>query len=283
MRSPRIDQVNELTRGLRLPVPPVAVIHLDVVIDALRRALDCLVSDYGVALAEKNESELNSLLQARLSTLCTEEKLLSQLVACVVRGGESVSFDGRRLELRPDLGIYLTDRNRKFPLIVECKIIDGDHGQGVDLYCRNGIRRFVQGEYAWASSQGLMLAYVRDDSLLQDLLLPYLRSAAGNKPDPFLTEAIPCLDGAPSGAVWVSCHGREFGYVGNVRGRPGPIGISHLWIKVPGGVSSRKRRAGEKRVRLSGRSSASRGAATISSSTKSAATASTTTSSRPSR
>src|ERR1022692_3243795 len=62
-----------------------------------------------------------------------------------VRGGESISFDGKRLELRPDLGIYLTGRHRNFPLVVECKIIDGPTGKGVDLYCVNGIRRFVEG------------------------------------------------------------------------------------------------------------------------------------------
>jgi hypothetical protein len=125
MRAPRIDQVSELTRGLQLPIPPIALAHLGVIIDALKCALEQLVAEHGNALAAKEENELNSLLQARMNNLCAGDRILSQMVACVVRGGESISFDGKRLELRPDLGIHLTGRNRNFPLIVECKIIDG--------------------------------------------------------------------------------------------------------------------------------------------------------------
>jgi hypothetical protein len=88
MRSPRPDQVSELTRGLRLPMPPLALPHLGFIIDALKRALEQLVAEHGDALAAREENELNALLQARLNSLCTEEKLLSQMVACVVRGGE---------------------------------------------------------------------------------------------------------------------------------------------------------------------------------------------------
>jgi hypothetical protein len=233
MRSTRIDQVNELTRGLRLPMVPIALAHLNVIIDALKCALEHLVAEYGDGLAAREENELNSLLQARMNNLCAEEKLLSQMVACVVRGGESISFDGTRLELRPDLGIYLTGRNRNFPLIIECKIIDGVR-RGVDLYCVNGIRRFVEGEYAWGSSQGLMLAYVRDGSSITQTLTPHLNMSAANNPDPFRTEAMPYEYGATSMSVWMSRHGRAFSYVGDARGQPGPIGISHLWFNLAG-------------------------------------------------
>ncbi len=232
MRPPRIDQVSELTRGLRLPMPPIALAHLGVIIDALKCALEQLVAEYGDALAAKEENELNGLLQARMNSLCAEEKLLSQMVACVVRGGENISFDGKRLELRADLGIYLTGRNRNFPLVIECKIIDGPSRKGIDLYCVNGIRRFVEGEYAWGSSQGLMLAYVRDGSSVSQTLAPHLSVSAANNPDPFRTEAMPSEHGAASMSVWMSRHGRAFSYVGDAEGQPGPIGISHLWFNV---------------------------------------------------
>ena len=237
MRLPRVDQVNELTRGLKLPTPPIAYIHLAVIFDGVKRAFDRLVADHKGALAEKEENELNGLLQARLNTLCTEERLLSQMVACVVRGGESISFDGKRLELRPDLGIYLTSRHRNFPLVVECKIIDGNAGKGVDLYCINGIRRFVEGEYAWGSSQSLMVAYVRDGSTVDQTLTPHLNANAKKNPDPFQTEAMPSEEGIPP--VWVSRHGREFTFVGEAGGNPGPIRISHLWFKAPSVAAAR--------------------------------------------
>jgi hypothetical protein len=159
-------------------------------------------------------------------------------VACVVRGGETISFDGKRLELRPDLGIYLTGRNRNFPLVIECKIIDGVSGKGVDLYCKNGIRRFVEGEYALGSSQGLMLAYVRDGSSVSQTLTPHLSTSAANNPDPFRTEVMPSEEDAASLPVWMSRHGRAFTYVGGAGDQPGPIGISHLWFNAPGAAAT---------------------------------------------
>lgn len=234
MKPTRIDQVSELTRGLRLPMPPITFAHLGVIIDALRTALRQLVADHGGELATKEENELNSLLQARMNGLCSQERLLSQMVACVVRGGESISFNGKRLELRPDLAIYLTGRNRNFPLVIECKILDGPNKKGIDLYCVKGVRRFVEGEYAWGSSQGLMLAYVRDGSSVHHSLTPYLSTSAANDPDPFRTEVMPSEQNAGSLPVWISCHGRGFTYVGGTKGQPGPIGISHLWFDIPG-------------------------------------------------
>jgi hypothetical protein len=237
MKLPRIDQVSELTRGLQLPMPPIAFAHLGVIIDALKRALEHLVTEHGDALAAKKENELNSLLQARMNSLCTEEKLLSQMVACVVRGGESVSFDGKGLELRPDIGIYLTGRNRTFPLLLECKIIDEPNKKGVDLYCLKGIRRFVEGEYAWGSSQALMLAYVRDSSSINQTLNPYLSASAASHPDPFRTQEMPSEQVLASLPLWMSRHGRGFSYVGGAKSQPGPIDISHFWFNVPSATS----------------------------------------------
>lgn len=229
MKLTRIDQVGELTRGLGLPLPPIALLHLNVIVDGLGRALSELVATYGAGLASKEEKELNALLQARMNGLCAEDKLFSQLVACVVRGGESVSFDGKRLELRPDLSLYLTGRTTRFPLVVECKIIDSDDGKGVDLYCSKGVRRFVDGEYAWASSEALMIAYVRDGSSVNAVLTPHLSASACSKPDPLRTEAMPVLG---STNIWTSRHGRAFEYVDSEQGKPGSIGISHLWFPI---------------------------------------------------
>ncbi|UFX42518.1 hypothetical protein HAP47_0025120 [Bradyrhizobium sp. 41S5] len=233
MKPRRVDQVNELTRGLTLPMTPIAIVHLHVILDAMKRALDQLIVEYGDALATKEEKELNSLVQARLNKLCAEEKLLSQMVVCVVRGGESVSFDGKRLELRPDLGIYLTGRNRSFPLVVECKIIDRAGGKGVDLYCVHGVQRFVEGDYAWGSTQGVMLGYVRDGSSVSKALTPHLRASAVKRVDPFRTQGLPDRKKAVSLTIWTSRHSRDFSYVGEIGGQPGPIGISHLWVSIP--------------------------------------------------
>ena len=39
---PRVDQVAELTRGLRLPLPAIADLHLQILAEGLREAFDDL-------------------------------------------------------------------------------------------------------------------------------------------------------------------------------------------------------------------------------------------------
>src|SRR5438309_358139 len=43
-------------------------------------------------------------------------------------------------------------------LFVECKPVDRDHPAGRD-YCDRGVLRFVDGDYAWALPQGMMVGY----------------------------------------------------------------------------------------------------------------------------
>jgi hypothetical protein len=230
MIGPRIDQVKELTRGLKLPMPAVAGIHLQIIVETIRIALNELVGEHGSALAQKQEIELNALLQARLNAMRDVQKIFSQIVACVVRGGESTSYDGKHIEKRPDLAVYLTSRHASFPLVLECKIIDGPNSKGVDLYCTQGIRRFVKGEYGWANTQCVMLAYVRDNSSVQGTLAPYLKVSSAKAVDPFRTQSLPSVI---KGGTFRSKHGRIFKYVEKRHGPPGSIFIEHVWISIP--------------------------------------------------
>jgi len=233
MTGPRVDQVKELTRGLRLPMPPLAVIHLNIIVETIRIALLGLVGEHGGALAKKQEIELNALLQARLNGMRGVEKLFGQIVACVIRGGESVSYNGKHLEKRPDLAIYLTSRHANFPLLLECKIIDSPNGRGIDLYCVQGIQRFVDGQYGWANTQCLMLAYVRDGSSVESALTPYLEMTSAKIPDPFRTEALPKL---VNKSTLQSKHSRVFKYTEKRHDLPGSISIYHMWIGMPANV-----------------------------------------------
>ena len=42
------------------------------------------------------------------------------------------------------------------------KPVDDDHATGTH-YCDSGINRFVNGDYAWAMQEGMMVAYVRGE------------------------------------------------------------------------------------------------------------------------
>jgi hypothetical protein len=168
-------------------------------------------------------------MQARLNSATITDSLFGQMVSCVVRGGETVSFDGAHIEKRPDLAVYLTTRHRNFPLLIECKIIDQRCGKGVSLYCANGLRRFVDGEYAWANKEAIMVGYVRDRSYIDGSLTPHLSALAANPPDSLRTESMPRQEGTFMGVV--TRHGRIFQYTPPcLGGVPGPIAIWHLWI-----------------------------------------------------
>lgn len=227
----RLDQVRELTRGAKLPLPEINREHVNVIIEAIFRAWQALIKDYGHKLLSRKETELNSLLQSRLNHQRQSDKMLSQIVSAVVRGGETISFNGANLEKRPDLAFFLTRRNANFPLVAECKIIDHADRKTVGLYCSSGLRRFVDGEYAWASSQALMLAYVRDTSTIESTLLPHLKASTERSPDPFQTIVLPRLDPLSRVPTAQSHHRRPFRYaVCRDSEEPGPISICHVWI-----------------------------------------------------
>jgi len=226
---PRPDQVAELTRGLTLPLPALAGVHLEVIARSLLRAYGEIGVASPATIAAGSEDEVTALLEGRLNGMIGEDPLWGQLVLCVARGKESLSFDGSHLQKRPDLSIYLSNRYRSFPLVVEAKIIDKGAAKTEALYCENGIRRFVDGEYAWASREALMLAYVRDGSSIGATLTPFLTHAKAATPLSYLVENPPAPVYIGIGDLAQSRHGRGFIYTGSNQ-PPGPIAVWHLWL-----------------------------------------------------
>lgn len=227
---PREDQVAELTRGQRLPLPPLHELHLILIAKVLRRAWNDLLPDRRAILLSGEETEVNTLIETRLNALLEEEGPWSLLVRDVARGKETVSYDGSHLEKRPDLSIHLTDRSPSFPLIVECKVIDARSKKKINLYCNDGVVRFVRGEYGWATREAFMLAYVRDGSTISSCLIPFLSESRTQLQDIYLTDSLPESIGEPDIVLARSSHNREFRYLGQSNSRPGTIALWHLWI-----------------------------------------------------
>jgi hypothetical protein len=227
---PRPNQIAELTKGVNLPTEPLGEMQLRVITEKVNDAWEDLRSTHKETLEVGAESEINSLLQSRLNAMIGEDELWGQLVRCVVRGGESLSFDGSHLEKRPDLSLVLTRAQPAFPLVVECKLIDSQANKTVRLYCNEGLRRFVIGDYAWANREALMLAYVRDKSTVAGLLFPYLTGKLSKEPDPFRTVELPAWPSWPGlPDCGFSVHHREFVYVGT-SDAPGDISMLHIWL-----------------------------------------------------
>jgi hypothetical protein len=239
--APRYNQIDELTRGLDLPFVALQDEHLSVVAEVLEKAWADLLRTQPATLHFGSEAEVNALMETRLGQLLYEHSLWEQMVWCITRGRETLSFDGSHLEKRPDLSIHLTSRNQAFPLIVECKLIDAADGKGPDLYCENGLKRFLTGEYGWATQEAFMLAYVRDGSSIASALTPLLVRSQSRTPQPYLIEELPSVitTGAPHRAR--SRHGRLFRYPTRVPpgDAPGSIAVWHLWVATPSPATQR--------------------------------------------
>ena len=233
---PRPDQVAELTKGVRLPLPAIASVHLEILAEGLRQAFDELCVDQPATVASGHENEVTALMEARLNVLIETERLWGQLVNSVARGKESISFDGSHLEKRPDLCIYLSDRRQRFPLVAEAKILDAVASKTLKLYCDEGIRRFVEGEYAWSSREAFMVGYVRDRSSIDAHLRPFLSKAI--RSTNYLVEELPVHAGSDDLELAHTRHRRDFFYDHQLPpNSPRAITIWHLWLSQVGGRS----------------------------------------------
>lgn len=153
------------------------------------------------------------------------------------KGTQFENFDGSVIEQTPDLTIYPNrDRTGLTQLLydaifVECKIID-DTGLAKTGYGVDGILRFVDGNYAWAVQDGMMVGYVYCSGKLPDTLHTHIewkgmrtkyRVIAGTK--------VEVID---SGVLPVSCATQHYRVWKHKSGsNAGQLGLRHLWLHVP--------------------------------------------------
>jgi hypothetical protein len=226
----RLDQVAELTRGVELPLPNVEAPVLELVIEAVALAWDHVLMQHPKIAKQGDEAEINAVIETWLNGQLPSIPSLDLFVSGVDRGRESISFDGKRIETRPDLSFRLTHVDARFRLLAECKIIDKASGKTTALYRSNGIARFVNGDYAWGCREAIMLAYVRCGSSLQGSLLRGLSRYPEMAWVQHEMKSHPCLLIARD-ALGTSTHARSFSYVHNTTRTPGPIDLWHLWLE----------------------------------------------------
>ena len=94
---PRPDQVAELTRGIELPLPAIAEEHLEILAEGSLRAFQDIRHRAPGTVASGSEAEVTALMEARLNRLIEQDSFWRQLVLCVARGKESISFDDHTL------------------------------------------------------------------------------------------------------------------------------------------------------------------------------------------
>jgi hypothetical protein len=149
-----------------------------------------------------------------------------------VTRGEVKNFDGTRKSKRPDLIVELVSRRNVIPtqdgIFIETKLIDGS-SKSKHLYCDHGITRFTDGDYAWAMTEALMVAYSRDHrSPSVALEQPFKDRAGIVNMKGKLTD---CTAPAPKPPVAISSHRRDFKLRNGKKASA--ITLRHLWLQRP--------------------------------------------------
>ena len=143
----------------------------------------------------------------------------------VVREPKITNYDKKHPDKMPD--IFFDLKREKAPvlsdqdgLFVECKPIDGNHPL-FSCYCQKGLIRFVNGDYAWAMQDALMVGYVTGHNSYEKL------ASVLNKKESTNLKTNDHSEIAPS--IYRSNHDREFEWQGN-SGHACQISVSHLWL-----------------------------------------------------
>jgi hypothetical protein len=189
---------------------------------------------HGGALREEKEDALTTRLEECLNDIQSEPEhpsgFSASLFQAVVRDAAVTSYDDSSLKKRPDLTFRLVpvepglERSSHYGLFVECKIVGPRHP--VQIYCDEGLRRFVSGEYAWAMPCGMMLGYAWKGFSIPDTLNHHLQTGTSTGLSlRSLPQPLPAL--AKSFPVFESAHSRTWLRDGKSHG---DIAIYHLWL-----------------------------------------------------
>lgn len=147
------------------------------------------------------------------------------------------AFDylGKPLTKRPDLTfrrLYPEPGTSKLNgcLFIEAKIIDPRRTMG--QYCGEGLQRFVDGDYAWAMPQAMMLGYTRmTDQKLPDSLATHFERLGKREQYQLTDGPIPFPLSRFANRSYLTVHNRAWKYPDTQR-VPGPIVVLHLWLPI---------------------------------------------------
>ena len=152
----------------------------------------------------------------------------------VTREAKVRNYDGASLDKMPDLLVGIVGRNDIYRnsqdwLFIECKPVDVDHTVGVH-YGAKGIARFIRGEYAWAMTSALMVAYVKIGYAINPKLVETLTTRGTEfkvRQMPTPCRVSPSISGFEK--IHITQHDRIFDYVESTQAAP-PIELRHLWL-----------------------------------------------------
>lgn len=154
----------------------------------------------------------------------------SETFESISRSESTCNYAGTSLNKQPDILIRLADgplvlARRFVGIYVEAKVVSMSNPIG--KYTKEGLNRFVEGQYSWAMQDGIMLAYNRAkirpiSSLAGALAKDGTLSAVADTAGIYLDLSTHKIKG-----VGCSKHSRSWKYIGG--DAPGEIRVWHLW------------------------------------------------------
>ncbi len=224
-----------------LPHPHIELPVILLIRRVLLRAFELLLEQG--SLATKKEDEITTALRGIVENDLRQKGSVRgfncRTYETVIRGGEVANYTLKKLKKSPDLCFKLCSDEEETPrvlsvhdaLFVECKPIDKTHAVGKH-YCGLGLLRFVDGDYAWAMQESLMLGYTRDRTITQHLI-PEMNKAERleqlkTTEPPRQLEVRGAEARGKAEALYVSRHQRGFPWVAD-KGAATDIRIYHLW------------------------------------------------------
>jgi hypothetical protein len=183
-------------------------------------------------LATGTEPQITAALRDIIEDILNDEVVPGFTPAVfgrIPRGQEMDDYSGKFFEKRPDLTFQVhASRPAKShnALFFECKMLG--KGRTLKDYAQDGIRRFVDGRYAWCMPHAGMIAYVADSTYSTDTRLELASFWNGTSPLSHCAPVGIAADTEGSPVVAVTVHARTF-TLRNSRS-PGMISLRHLWL-----------------------------------------------------
>jgi hypothetical protein len=142
----------------------------------------------------------------------------------VIREPKITNFDKKHPDKMPD--IFFDLKRDQLPILsnqdglfVECKLVNN---RLFSRYCKEGLIRFVNGDYAWAMQDALMVGYVKGHYSFRKLA----SVLDGKKSAVLRTTNHSAID---KYTIYCSRHNRDFEWPES-RGHACPISVAHLWL-----------------------------------------------------
>lgn len=222
------------TQGIEftLPHPPIPQRTILLLCTVIRRAWQLLVenppADFNLHSANEDTitQVLVEIIENRLRKYGEVDGFNNALFGKVIREPKITNFDKKHPDKMPD--IFFDLKRDKCPvlsdqdgLFVECKPVDSEHPVW-SCYCQKGLVRFVNGDYAWAMQDALMVGYVTNHNSFAKLASVLDDAKSAN----LMTN---CHFEVDEYSIFHSSHTRAFKWPES-RGQACRISVSHLWL-----------------------------------------------------